>query len=374
MSRHRHRNDIEMQQHGHQGNNNDDIDVVNLMPCFNCEGNNPIKCGIGSACGCVVFWVIFGLIIGSISYVEWNELAFQKNTLSNVVDKDQVYTNGRYFWGPSITKLTFPSIFQKISYRGNDLLVFAGGEDENNTAAAGLEFGIECDVYYRLNPDDLKEIFNDFGTAYHERFVDTIKASIKNTAPEFSVDDYVNNRQEIAERMREEINNDIERLNLAIEPHKFMLLRIVFPARVLQKFEATVMKELEIDKSILTRNVDLYKKGTEELVSKIKANVTIVNESADARARAITERGTAQAEAIGIEAEGKARAIRLNAEAESVRIHEEALGNGVNLMMSRLNATDPRIRNKLFQLFTIMDSPNAARVMIGDEDTLLNVG
>lgn len=327
---------------------------------------------MGIMCGVGILMMLI-MLPESFSYVNWDELAFQKNTLSNTVDRETVYTNGRYFWGLSTEPLTFPSIYQKISYRGNDLLVFAGsGDDANNTAQAGLEFGIECDVFYRLQPENLKEIFNDFGTAYHERFVDSIKASIKNTAPEFTVDDYILRRQDISERMREEINHDIQNLNLQIDEHKFVLLSVHFPARLLNKFEATVMKDLEIDKSVLDRDVDLYQKGTEEAISRIRANITLINSTTDARVAAIIAQGNAQAEAIDIEAKARARAIELNAQAESVRIQEEALGIGVSHMMKELNVTAAEM-SKLFQLLTILDSPSG-RILIGDEDNLIHIG
>lgn len=339
-----------------------------------CGGGHSKKWACG---GCLFVVVVLFLLIflpSSFSYVEWNQLAFKKNTLSNTVERSEVFTNGRYFWGVTQEPLTFPSIYQNISYRGNDLSVFAGSEDQNNSAAAGLEFSIECNVYYRLLPENLKEIFNDFGTAYHDRFVDAIKASIKNTAPEFGVDDYVENRQTISERMREEINNDIKKLNIQIEPHHLMLFRVNFPDRVLNKFEATVMKDLEIDKSILNRDVEIYKKGTEKQVSEIQANITVVNETADAKALAITETATAKAEAISLEAEAKAEAIILNAQAESIRIHEEALGVGLNNMMEQLGIDSLETRRKLFQILIIMDNPGSEKIIIGDENTLLNIG
>jgi len=323
----------------------------------------------------IIILLLVILISLSINYVEWNQIAFKKNTVTNTVDRTEYYKNGRYFWSPSEEPLVFPSVYQNITYRGDDLMVASGGEDENNTASAGLEFGIECNIYYRLNASNLNDIFNDFGTAYHIQFEDTIKASIKNTAPEFTVDDYINNRQQISNRMLEEINNDIgEKLHIQIQPHHFILLDVIFPNRVLKKFEATVAKDLEIDKSILTRAVELYKKGTEELVSEIRAEITILNETTEAKATSIVQTGTAIAEAIKIDAEAKARAIILNSEAESVRINEEALGSGVNRMMKLLNITTTETRIKLFQLFTIMDNPGSEKIIIGDEKTFLNIG
>ena len=55
------------------------------------------------------------LVPASFSYVEYDELALKKNTVSNKVDNSIVYENGRYFWGVSVEPLTFPSKYQLIS-------------------------------------------------------------------------------------------------------------------------------------------------------------------------------------------------------------------------------------------------------------------
>ena len=338
-----HNNDIEMQSVNDDENSNNDNNRWKL---------SKKQWYIGGYVFCTIFWISLILILVSLNDVEWNELAFQKNTITNTVDREKVYTYGRYFWGVSSEPLIFPRAYQKIEFRGNDLLVFAGSGQENNTAAAGLEFGIECDVYYRLTKENLKEIFNDFGTAYHDRFVDAVRASIKNTAPEFSVDNYVNQREQITKRFREELNNDLKNLHLTIDQNKFLLLRIVFPVTVLNKFQETVMKKLEIDKEILNRVVGLYQKGTEELVKEIRANISIINQETNATAEAVV----------------------LEAKATSIKIHQEALGRGINNMINRLNITNQETRSKVFQLYTIEDNTGSGRILLGDEKNILSVG
>lgn len=314
-----------------------------------------IKAILVITCAIIVSFVLCVIIIivsTSLNYVEWYQFAFKKNTVTNIVDRDHVYTNGRYFWGISQEALTFNRTYQKVSFRNNDLLVFSGGGDQNNTAAAGLEFSIECDVYYRLSSEKLKDVFSDFGTEYHHRFVDAIRASIKNTAPEFSVNDYVTRRQQISVRIQEELNNDLDELHLMIEPHKFLLLSVKFPSRVLNKFQETVMKKLEIDREILSRVVNLYQKGTEEQIQSLTANITVINQ----------------------EAEAAAQAAILEAEARGVRIHQEALGEGINRMMERLNISNPVTRAMIFQLYTIQDNNGNGKILIGDDHGIISVG
>ena len=343
--------DIEMRSPG-TGRKNSQEDESWECNCDFCCSVPALFIWICLSC-CLVVGILLTVILIplSFSYVEWNELALRKNSLTNKVDRSEVFANGRYFWGLTISPLIFPSTFQLISFRGQDLAVFAGAGDQNRSAGAGLEFFIEADIWYRLDRDLIPEIFNDFGTIYHDRLVDAIRASIKNTAPEFSVDDFVSRRPTIAHQMWLELNKDLTDLHLRIEEDKFLLNSIYFPNSLILKFQETVLKKLSIDQALLNRDVNLYQKGTEELVQAIEANITVIQQT-----------GLAQAEAVVLEAN-----------ATSVRIYQEALGIGLQQLVSSLNITDSKTRTKMFQLFTILDNPQAEKVIVGDDQGLLRV-
>jgi len=291
-----------------------------------------VTCSIFTCIGVILVVILVPL---SFSYVDYDELAFRRNTLSNFVDQDEVFHNGRYFWGLTSRPLTFPSIFQRFEYRGTDLEVFSAG---------GLAFMLDVDLYYRLNPSDLSNIFTDFGTEYDSRIRDEAIASIKNTATMFSVDDFVINRPQIVDRMFENLNRDLEQVHVQIEPEKLLLRRIIFPDNIRTIFLRTAVQDLENNRAILQRDVDLFNIETQQFVESIRANVTIVNQTATSLAQATV----------------------LNARAQADEIRQEAIGTGLDIFFTTLNFQDPTSRERIFELYSIIDSQNGARVIVGD--------
>lgn len=130
------------------------------------------------------------------------------------------------------------------------------------------------------------------------------------------------------------------------------MLRVIFPGQLLTKFESSVLQVLQNEKEFLTRATDLYKKGTEELIKTIDANITLISKEANASSQALV----------------------LEANADAIRIHQEALGAGINRMMVRLNITNPETRQKIFNLYTIEDKKEGGRVLLGDDNNLISVG
>jgi frataxin-like iron-binding protein CyaY len=267
--------------------------------------------------------------------VDYNEIAFKKSTTDNRVDTSRSYHTGRYFWGLTTTAVRFPSVYQHISYRNNDLLVFS---------KQGLEFALECDVFYLLDESELPAIFSEFGLAFNSRLYDAVKASIKNTAPEFEVNDYLNNRTEIADIFLSNLNTDLEVLHVTVRPYKFLLQYLDFPDNLKQKFLSTAVQETNNQKALLQQQVDLIQKETDQLVEAIQANITI-----------IAQNGTSTADVLIKNAQSLANNILLS-----------ATGQGLSFLFDELEMTNSTDRKKLFELMTLLDSQTNPRVIVGD--------
>jgi len=271
----------------------------------------------------------------SFTYVDYNEVAFKKSTTDNKVDTTRSYHTGRYFWGLTTTAVRFPSVYQHISYREDDLLVFS---------KQGLEFSLECDVFYRLEEMYLPEIFSEFGVAFSSRLYDAIRASIKNTAPEFEVNDYLKNRTEIAETFLTNLNADLQLLHINVQPYKFLLQYLDFPENLKQKFLSTAVQETSNQKALLQQQVDLIQKETDQIVEGIQANITI-----------IAQNGTSTADVLIKNAQSLANNILLS-----------ATGQALAFLFQELNMTNTTDRKRLFELMTLLDSQTNPRVIVGD--------
>ena len=279
----------------------------------------------------------------SYNYIEYYEIGFKKNTVSNTVDISQVYGPGRYLWAPEDSVVTFPSTYQHIEFLDDDLLVFS---------QTGLEFNLEADIYYRLTEENLANIYQDFGTNYHDRFVEAIRASIKNTAPNFSVDEFVRNRTDITQIMFNNINNDLADLNIKIDENKFFLGRISFPDLVKNVFLNTAVQQLQNDQSLLQQQVTLIDRSTEQILASIDANITIVLQQSLAEAESIVRKS----------------------EAEAKKIFEEATGQGIGNLFAQLNVTSVSDREMIFKLFSILDNENDPQLIVGNINAIINLG
>jgi hypothetical protein len=143
-------------------------------------------------------WIKILLILGALlalildpmvfTYVERNTYAFKKNKTSNQVDQSKIYQAGRYAWGITYTSVAFPSTYQHLKFRGSDLTIYTG---------TGLTFSIEMDLFFKIEPQNLRTIYSTFGKNYMTRFRDASCASLKNSAPHFGVNEFIFNRSQI---------------------------------------------------------------------------------------------------------------------------------------------------------------------------------
>jgi regulator of protease activity HflC (stomatin/prohibitin superfamily) len=191
---------------------------------------------------------------------------------------------------------------------------------------------------------NLPAIFSEFGLGFSTRLYDAVKASIKNTAPEFDVNDYLNNRTEIADLFLVNLNADLQLLHIDVKPYKFLLQYLDFPENLKQKFLSTAVQETNNQKALLQQQVDLIQKETDRIVEGIQANITIINQN-----------GTSTADVLIKNAQSLANNILLS-----------ATGQGLAYLFQELNLTNSTDRKKLFELMTLLDSQTNPRVIVGN--------
>ncbi len=304
-----------------------------------------------NVCKCITITTIVIVILGlllliilvplSLKTVEYDNMAFKKNTLTNKVHTDRVYYNGRYTWGPSYAAITFPSIYNLIKFRDNDILVFSD---------QGVEFSIECNIYYLLNESNVADIYNRFGTAYNTRIIDEMRSSIKNTGPMFSVKEYISNRGHITSIMLANLNRDLTSYHIYIEPQYFSLLKIVFPDAIKDTFLQTAIQTLNNEKSLLQRQVDLTMKETEQQLATINSQINITRNQGYYQSLSIVEK-----------AKIDANSILFNATA-----------NGMKNFIQALNISDQKQQRQILELIALIDNPTPpTKLLFGEINTIV---
>jgi hypothetical protein len=257
----------------------------------------------------------------SYQYVEYNEYALKQKLQ---VDTTAVYGHGRYFWGLGTTTLKFPSVYIHAEYDHTGVI-----------AQGGINFEINCDIYYRITQEDLVPIFQEFGLTYQDRFYDTLKTAIKNTVPLYTLSFFLQNRSEVTEVIRSVLDGiGQSQLHIRVEPGKFVIREVFLADSLISNFLTTAIQGVTNDKAYLTQDIALIEKETESSLEFVNANITIINANGISQADGIVE----------------------GAKAESGKLILSAKGKGIGELFNVLNLTDTNERKRLLEMYTIIES------------------
>lgn len=109
-----------------------------------------IKYGVAIVGVLLLLLIIFTVPFG-IAYVEWNEYALKKNSITNKVDYTQVFENGRHYFGVGKKAVKFTNTANNIEFwNPNGLVTFTDN---------GLEIDIDCSFQYKIRKELLPELF-----------------------------------------------------------------------------------------------------------------------------------------------------------------------------------------------------------------------
>jgi hypothetical protein len=257
-------------------------------------------------------WVIGGTILSiilitsifliafSFQYVEYNELAFKKNTANNDVDPDEVFTNGRYFWGINYTPFVFPRTYLTISLTSSGLgglSIFAEG---------GVTVVIECSFQYRLHPDTLPVLFSKYGINYEKQVLNVARSTLKNLAPSFTTSQYYNNRERISDEFTRALNTTLATQSF-VELGYFQLSKITFGGSLQATLVQTLIQEQVNLEEQFNQNATVIRRQTVTLQEETFANITRLQAEAAANASLIVSR--ARTSSFQIRLETKQRAL-----------------------------------------------------------------
>jgi len=292
------------------------------------------------ACVCVFMLLIGAILLVillplSYTYINYDEMGFKKDTVSNTIYYDTVYTKGRYFWSPSFVAILFPTTAQYVNYEDNADGILSVFSD------TGVEFHIGASFQYFLVKDGLKELYKLYGTNFHKQIVNIGRASMKNAASKMSIEDFLSKRDEVYDHMYEILRDDLNSICgkekcVDVPPYKFQLKEIKFPNQIEAKYLSIAVqlqnnvREQQIQRAIIIR------KETDKLVSQYNANKTITLQLANAESNLAVQ----------------------NAVAEAFRITQTAVGTGMQYIFYELNIIDSQLKGEFMKLVSIIDGNN----------------
>lgn len=314
-------------------------------------------------CLCCLILVFLGAIVTvailppSFSYVSKSQMAYKKQVSENYVETDKIYFNGRYLWGPDYTPVTFKRVLIDVEYIGgqfkgddwvggpdNALLVFSKDQ---------LEFAVEIQFRYQLpqTVPELRNIWNTFNKAYKLQVKNLAVSTIKNQAPQFTLDEFIENRTYVRNVFFQVLRDELANINITLDNGKFQMRRQILPETIQNKFLSNAVLEQETLAKQFEQDAKDIRAETQVLKQEILANATVIKQ----------------------EALGEADNIVRTAKAEARKIVEIKRGEGFLETVQSLGINGTNEEEKLFQIFSILDN-SEAKLLVGDNfNSLINV-
>ena len=290
----------------------------------------------------IISFVIVALVIIipvtlSFGYVKYNQVAFVQDRYGTV-DTSSVKTNGRYLIGPTYKMVLFPATYQYIDYTTQ---VFTND---------GYQIDIESSFFYKININTLASTYNTYSTNYESRIISNSKSIIKNAVIQYTIDDYVQRRQEIEIILGNLLEQQLYRdIYVDVPQRYFKILSISADALIANSLISAIQKQ----NNIIQQNqqqVSIINADTNQLVAGINAQANLILAYAQTQADQIVQ-------------------ISQNTLTNQINA---ARGTGINLIFKTLNISDPQIKDELVRILAYIDSNNS-KVIPSGSNFILNV-
>eukprot|EP01084_Bolivina_argentea_P137052 241365_1 len=247
-------------------------------------------------CGSVTFLALLGMLIASFIYIEYDELALKKNTLTNTVDKSEAYDVGVYVWGFDHTKVSFPALFQLVQL----------SLDVSNEQGVSLD--IDVSFWYQLQKSTLAETYTKYGLRYETQIKSIARAVVRNVAVTFKVDAFLANRSVITDAIASNISQKLaESVFVYVPEASVQLNKVSFTESIMATHLNAAVRLEENEKKEFEQQAALIRRETDKLVQIYTANTTIITRTAQAdktakirSARAEYEEIVGQARGVGM--------------------------------------------------------------------------
>jgi len=268
-------------------------------------------------------FLIILLVPLSFSKVEFYQSGLVTQKSTGQVDRSNVYGTGNHFIGPDYTFRTFVT---SANFYSSELSAWTASNDEDagSTVTMGINF------QYILRKGNLGELYNKVALNYNPLILAKTTDAIKNTAPLFSVDDFLSNRAGISEVFRANISNAINEVYADIIG--FQLNMIGF--------------EDEYRSSRLNAAIQIESNALEDYVQE----ATIVRASTGVDVLRIEN----NASRILAQAEADAQFIVAESEYEATATVENARNNGLKLLFDELSLETEAHKASLDYILTLM--------------------
>jgi hypothetical protein len=289
----------------------------------------------GGCCFCKLF--ITGVILFAVSFgtLDPTEAGIRYNNNLVEIDTSQIYNNGRYFLGLGLWFIRFPVHSQLIEYTGEFAL--------DAWSKEGQLINLDISFYYRLQRNNLVELYRRYGQGYDAVFYNIGIVTLKSVTIQYTAVDFFTKRREIGARMKSALRARLLEEFATVD--FFNLETVDVPDAFEQKILNKVVTNQQANIAVFTKRVN----ELEAQILLIQAKGTGAVNYTVAKANADASRVTNNAISLG------SKYLR-SQEAQSYAQLQNALGlSGQKLLayrwaqlMNKLPDTGPARRNLQF--------------------------
>lgn len=139
-------------------------------------------------------------------------------------------------------------------------------ETVDTTSKEGLNFELDVSLQYRVAPEKIKEIYQKIGTQEQEIVISRFRSIIRQTTASYDVGAvYGEKRQEVAQRLHQEVSKSLSSLGFIVE--ETLLRNIILP----EKVQAAIQQKLEAQQQSQQIEFEVEKARKEAEIKRVEA-------------------------------------------------------------------------------------------------------
>lgn len=235
----------------------------------------------------IVLFIGSLLLAFSFSYIEYYEFGFRQQKSTGKIDRTEVYTSGRYLYGPDVTFKAFPLDAHYVTLA--DALIFTADK---------LEVAITVHFQYFIRKDELPLLHDKFDLDYRGPIESSALDAMKGSTTEYTTRNLVDNRklleQTIYKAVRERLGGTCCRPNCTSYAHAcppnckaikscttedkgyfvdvkfFQLGQVIIPSSIQERFMKALTLNEESERESLVQEAKVVRKNTNAMVQQIR--------------------------------------------------------------------------------------------------------
>jgi regulator of protease activity HflC (stomatin/prohibitin superfamily) len=291
----------------------------------------------------IIILILFYLLI-SMDVVEPLEYGLPYNKFTKNIGKE-AYDNGRYILNPFKSFLKYPKNLVTIEFSQNKI---AESTPLQTRTGEGLAVILSVSFQYQLIKEKIPDLYNLANINFHSTYVRISRDVILKVGGMFNATDYWMNRVEIAEIMKQTMDNEL----LKAYGHciSLQLLKIELPKTYEDSIVQTQVEIQKINMRKFEQSAELIRQNSLVIISEAEQKIRVTN-------------ATGLAEASRIKAFAKANALNNTVNAENMMY---------KMAMDELGLTPDQLMNYIY-LDSIMNQ-NKAKLLFDVNSFILNYG